>query len=93
MNEERKQWYEYLQASEEHRHWLRSRGLMDYRQKSWWLHAAIRAARRADPNISAAEFMATIKYTSDVDQMTPAERVRYERIKYGDPTWSRRGYG
>jgi hypothetical protein len=52
-----------------------------------------RAETRNQPNISAAEFMATIKYTSDVDQMTPAERVRYERIKYGDPTWGRRGYG
>jgi hypothetical protein len=55
--------------------------------------AAKRAARRADPNISAAEFMETIKYTGDVDRMTPAQRVRYARIKYGDPTIGRRGYG
>jgi hypothetical protein len=55
--------------------------------------AAERAARRADPNISAAEYLATIKYTSDVDQMTPAEYTRYMRIKTGDPCWGRRGYG
>lgn len=51
-----------------------------------------RAAIRNQPGISAAEFMATIKYTGDVDRMTPAEYTRYMRIKTGDPNYGRRGY-
>lgn len=52
-----------------------------------------RAARRAQSGISAAEFMATIQYTSDVDRLTPEQYTRYMQIKTGDPNWGRRGYG
>lgn len=54
---------------------------------------AEREARRAQPGLSAAEFMATIQYTGDVDRLTPDQRVRYMRLMTGDPNWGRRGYG
>jgi hypothetical protein len=61
--------------------------------EQFYREADEREAIRKQPNISDAEFMATIKYTGDVNRMTAAEYNRYMRITTGDMCYGRRGYG